>query len=82
MAELAVGDPYRYVDKNGNARRYVVAELPVGPPGMAAFLDCLEPPLPSQEGYAGGKSGQARVLATSLRKGIEPGVGGWLPGHG
>lgn len=82
MAGLAVGDPYRYVDKNGNARRYVVAELPKNQVGVAAVLDCLEPPLPPQEGHVGGKSGQARVLATSLSKGIEPGVGGWLPGHG
>lgn len=82
MAELAVGDPYRHVDRNGKVRRYVVAELPTGTVGMAAFLDCLEPPLPPREGYVGGKSNQARVLVTSLREGIEPGVGGWLPGHG
>jgi hypothetical protein len=81
MSNLDEGTKYRFVNRHGVARRYVLERTQQGPPGLACFLSCLEPPHEPVEGYVGGASREARVLATSLRRPPATGVAGWLEGH-
>lgn len=76
-----VGAAWRYINRNGESRRYVVASTAVGQPGIAIFLRCLEPAHKPVEGYVGGESREARVLAKWLREPPSLLTGGWLEGH-
>lgn len=76
------GDPWRYVNRHGAAQLYAVDRTEQGPPGIAAFLTCLGPPHGPVEGYFGGESREAALLAhVGMRQRPVPGVAGWLPGH-
>lgn len=76
-----VGAKWRFVNRHGVSRRYVLDRMELGAPGWAAFLTCLEPRHAPVEGYVGGLSHEARVLAVSLRRKPRPGFDGWLEGH-
>lgn len=81
MAGLEKGAKYTFFGRSG-PRRYAAVSTETGVPGLIVVLACLDPPLPSQDGYNGGGSGEARIMSNWLREGRDKKTGrGWAPGH-
>lgn len=93
--DIKAGDPWRFVNAQGVARRYVVEGVYQGIQ-RSIHLTCLDPPSPARKGYVGGicpdaqregparflegGTGEARVTPGWLREQPGDSVAGWLPG--